>query len=71
MECNEAHDRALWDTFWKHYLPTEGGMTCVSTLTSMTASMMVLLCLLDKEPTMALAASWIKLWSAKSSGWKD
>lgn len=54
-----------------NYSPTEGGMTCVSTLTSMTANMMVLLCRLDKEPTIALAASWIKLWSGKSSGWKD
>lgn len=54
-----------------HYSPTEGGITCVSTLTSMTASMMVLLCRLDKEPTMALAASWTRRWSGKSSGRKD
>lgn len=54
-----------------YHSPTEGGMTCVSTFTSMTASMMVLLCLLDNDPTMALAASWTRLWSGKFSGWKD
>lgn len=46
-------------------------MTCVSTLTSMTASIMVLLCRFDKVPTIVLAVSWIRLWSGRSSGWKD
>lgn len=46
--CNELCD-----------LPTGGGMTCVSTFTSTTASMTVLLCRLDKALIMALAASWI------------
>lgn len=60
-----------WDTLVDYYSPTEGAMTCVSTLTSTTASIMVLLCRLDKVPTMALAACWIRLWSGRSSGWKD
>lgn len=67
---NWANNKALWDTFIQ-YLPTEGDMIWVSTLTSITASMMVLLCRLDKVPTIALAACWIRLWSGRSSGWKD
>lgn len=42
-----------WDS------PTGGDSTCVSTLTSTTASMTVLLCRLDRAPMMALAAFWI------------
>lgn len=33
--------------------------------------MMVLLWRLDSEATMAVAARWTRLWSGKSSGWKD
>lgn len=70
-ELDGTHNKPLRDTFVNYYSPTEGGMTNVSTLTSMTASMLVLLCRLDSEPTMALAASLIRLWSGRSSGWKD
>lgn len=41
------------------YSPTVWDMTGISTLTSMTASMTVLLCRLDSMLTMVLAASWI------------
>lgn len=41
------------------YSPTGWDMTGISTLTSMTASMTVLLCRLDNILTMVLAASWI------------
>lgn len=53
------------------YSPTGWDMTGISTLTSMTASMTVLLCRLDSMLTMVLAASWIRLWLGCSSCWND